>query len=183
MCIVNVDGTTTQNVSYDNLSSSDKQEVKSMLNVCDGGMISDAAYHEISMRVPSMPRSHHVMACRNELNSQFDVSRTPGMLPGSYLSLESELSRIVRETKFTNGDADFEQDLKIKISGDGAKVSRVSNFLVSFSVLDDNSNSHMSQRVLAVVNCDENYSNLKSSLGPLFQEINQLHGKQYLDVD
>ena len=183
-CVLNVDGTTTQNVSYDNLSSSDKQEVKSMLNVCDGGMISDAAYHEISMRVPSMPRSHHVIACRNELNTQFDVSRTLGRLPGSYLSLETELSRIVREMKFTNGDADVEQDLKIKISGDGAKVSRVSNFLVvSFSVLDDNSNSHMSQRVLAVVNCDENYSNLKSSLGPLFQEINQLHSKQYLDVD
>ena len=48
-----------------------------------------------------------------------------------------------------------------------------------FSVLDDNSNSHMSQCVLAVVNCDENYSNLKSCLGPLFQEINQLHSKQY----
>ena len=176
--VLNVDGTAIQNVSYDNLSSSDKQEVKSLLNDCEGGMISDAAYHEISVRVPSVPRSHHMIACRNELNAQFDVSRIPGMLSGSYLSLESELSRIVRETKVTNGDADVGQDLKIKISGDGAKVSRVSNFLlVSFSVLDDNSNSHMSQRVLAVNNCDENYSSLKSSLGPLFQEINQLHSK------
>ena len=101
--------------------------------------------------------------------------------------LKNEISRSAAEyKKLKSGHqkSKFEQDLKIKISGDGAKVSRVSNFLVvSFSVLDDNSNSHMSQRVLAVVNCDENYSNLKPSLGPLFQEINQLHSKQYLDVD
>ena len=58
-----------QNVSYNNLSSSHKQEVKSTLNVCDGGMISDAAHHEISIRVPSMPRSHQVIACKNELNT------------------------------------------------------------------------------------------------------------------
>ena len=129
-CVLNVDGTTTQNVSYDDLSSSDKHEVKSMLNVCDGGMISDAAYHEISMRVPSMPRSHHVIACRNELNTQFDVSRTPGMLPGSYLSLESELSRIVRETKFTNGDADVEQDLKSKFLEMEQKLAECLIFLL-----------------------------------------------------
>ena len=129
-CVLNVDCRTTQHVSYDNLPASEKHEVNSMLNVCDSAMISDAAYHELSMRVPSMPRSHHVIALRNELNSKFDVSRTPGMLPGSYLSLESELSKIVRETKLINDDAEYEQSLKIKISGDGAKVSRVSNFLV-----------------------------------------------------
>ena len=183
-CVLNVDSRTTQHVSYDNLPASEKHEVKSMLNVCDSAMISDAVYHELSMRVPSMPRSHHVIALRNELNSKFGVSRTPGMLPGSYLSLESELSKIVRETKLINDDAEYEQSLKIKISGDGAKVSRVSNFLViSFSVLGEEINSHKHQRVLAVVNCDENYSNLKGSLGPLFEEINQLHSKNELDVD
>ena len=159
-CVLNVDGT-PQNTSYNNLPPSSKHEVKSMLHVCDNSMISDAAYHEISMRVPSMPRSHHLIDCRNEMNSKFDVNRTPGMLPGSYMSLESELIQICRETNPTTDEI-----LKIKISGDGAKVSRVSNFLVvSFSVLGDNcSNSHINQRVLAVVNCDENYTNLTNCI-------------------
>lgn len=180
--ILNVDGTITQNISYENLSSSAKMEVKSMLNVCDKSMVSDAAYHELSMQIPSMPRSHHVKACRNEINAQFEVHRTPGMIPGSYLSLKSELSKIIHEFKVS--ETDSEEKLKIKLSGDGAKVSRVSNFLVlSFSVLGENSSSHMRQHVLAIVNCDENYSNLKQSLGPLFDEINELNSQKYIAVD
>ena len=70
--------------------------------------------------------------------------------------------------------------MKIKDSGDGAKASRILNFIViSFSmVFDENfSQSHLNQNVLAIVNCDENYTNLEKTLGPVLEEINMLHDK------
>ena len=66
--------------------------------------------------------------------------------------------------------------LKIKISGDGAKVSRISNFIViSYAHLDSlNTLSHLNQRVLAILKCEENYENLDKSCAPIFSEINDL---------
>ena len=181
-CVLNVDGRKTQQISYENMSSDAKHEVKSMLNVCDNAMISDSAYHEIAMRMPTLPRRNHLIACRNEINQTFDVKRTPGMLPGSYLSIQTELENLVLAIEKDEGT--IPTNLKIKISGDGAKVSRVSNFIVvSFSLVNGKGGvSHKNQRVLAVVNTDENYSNLKSSLGPLFDEINALNAKPVLQV-
>ena len=60
--------------------------------------------------------------------------------------------------------------LKIKISGDGAKVSRVSNFIVfSWSIIEDEQCvSHLHQRVLAIVKCEENYTNLEKNIRTTF---------------
>ena len=93
--------------------------------------------------------------------------RTPGLLPGSYLSFKTEINNDVQKCK------DKPKKLKIKISGDGAKVSRISNFIVvSWSIIEDEQCvSHLHQRVLAKVKCEENYINLETTLGPLFRKL------------
>ncbi|MCG7867336.1 MAG: hypothetical protein JAY74_13350 [Candidatus Thiodiazotropha taylori] len=160
-----------RNPNFEELQSPEKTKVRDILQVCDLNMISDSAYHELSMQIPSMPRKHLLVSCRNDLNSNFDIKRTPGMLPGSYLSLKVEL-----EKDLTNSEAPLPDLLKIKISGDGAKVSKISNFIIiSYSYIDNiDTLSHLNQRVLAVVKCEENYENLEKSCQPIFEEINKL---------
>jgi hypothetical protein len=50
-----------------------------------------------------------------------NLERIPGNIPGAYVSLESELIRYIKY--HINPEAD---KTKIKISGDGSKVSRIS---------------------------------------------------------
>ena len=92
-CVVNVDGCRSQQVSFEDMSATAKDDVRAMLNLCDNAMISDSAYHELAMHVPTMTRANHLIACRNVINETFDVKRTPGLLLGSYLSIRNELEK------------------------------------------------------------------------------------------
>ena len=180
-CTINFDGETPKRSSYDNLPLLDKSNVRKILHVCDNSFISDSAYHELSMQSKDLPSKNHIVACRQEVNSQFDIKRTPGMLPGSFLSLKGQLVKYIERCNFTNEES---HTIKVKISGDGAKVRRVSNFVVmSYSVLGEDTASHLEQQTLAIVNCDENYLNLNLSLAPLFEEINDLMTAGYLLVN
>ena len=70
--------------------------------------------------------------CQEDI-SLYHFERIPGNIPGAYVSLESELIRYIKY--HVNPETD---KIKIKISGDGSKVSRISNFVVlSFSVITD----------------------------------------------
>jgi hypothetical protein len=75
--------------------------------------------------------------------------------------------------------------IKIKISGDGSKVSRISNFvLLSFSVItDDLTLSSKDQNVFCIVNCKEGYDHLKLACKPIFQKINTLYEKTSIEVE
>ena len=102
------------------------------------------------------------------------------MLPGSFLSLKDQLVKYIKQRDFSQEEL---HTIKVKISGDGAKVSRVSNFInMSFSIVDDGTSSHLDQQALAIVNCDENYFNLHISLRPLFDEINELKAAGHIMV-
>jgi hypothetical protein len=58
-------------------------------------------------------------------SSLYHFERIPGNTPGAYVSLESEIFRYIKY--HVNPETD---KIKIKISGDGSKVSRISNFVV-----------------------------------------------------
>jgi hypothetical protein len=71
--------------------------------------------------------------CQEDINSLYQFERIPGNIPGAYVSLEIELIRYIKY--HLNPETD---KIKIKISGDGSKVSRISNFvLLSLSVITD----------------------------------------------
>ena len=112
--------------------------------------------------------------CQEDINSLYHFERTPGNIPGAYVSLESKIIRYIKN--HVNPETD---KIKIKISGDGSKVSRISNFVVlSFSVItDDLTLSSKDQNVFCIVNCKEDYDHLKLACKPIFQKINTLYEK------
>ena len=96
--------------------------------------------------------------CQEDINSLYHFERIPGNIPGAYVSLESEIIRYIKY--HVNPETD---KIKIKISGNGSKVSRISNFVVlSFSVItDDLTLSSTYQNVFRIVDCKEDYDHLK----------------------
>ena len=76
--------------------------------------------------------------------------------------------------------------IEIKLSGDGARMSRATNFmLMSFSLLQLNEKvmSSKHNKTFAIINGPENYDTLKTSLSKSFNEINDLIEKGTLSVD
>jgi hypothetical protein len=87
----------------------------------------------------------------HSLTDTFAINRTPGNIPRAYFSLRSELTDIIK-----NRTTNHEDKLQIKISGDGTKVTRISNFIViSFSILSAEKLSADEQKVLAIVKSSE----------------------------
>ena len=71
------------------------------------------------------------MSFGDENKDIYHFERIQGNIPGAYVSLESEIIRYIKY--HVNPETN---KIKIKILGDGSKVSRISNFVVlSFSVI------------------------------------------------
>jgi len=80
----------------------------------------------------------------------------------------------------------MEEPMKVKISGDGAKMSRTTNFLLlSFSLLQTGEKvmSSKGNRTLCIVNGPEKYDTLKSLMGNVISEINSVIKNGKIDVD
>jgi hypothetical protein len=103
--------------------------------------------------------------CQEDINSLYHFERIPGNIPGAYISLESEIIQYIKYHVKPETDK-----IKINISGDGSKVSRISNFVVlSLSVItDDLTWSSTDQNVFCIVNCKEDYDHLKLACKPIF---------------
>jgi hypothetical protein len=69
--------------------------------------------------------------CQEDINSLYHFERIPWNIPGAYVSLESEIIQYIKYHVKPETDK-----IQINISGDGSKVSRISNFVV-LSLLDD----------------------------------------------
>ena len=112
------------------------------------------------------------------LTFQLHFDRIPGNIPGTYVSLKSEIIRYIKY--HVNSETD---KIKIKISENGSKVSRISNFVVlSFSVItNDLTLSSKDQNVFCIVYCKEDYNHLKLAWKPIFQKINTLCEKASIE--
>ena len=115
----------------DSVPSDDIERMNEILFILDKLKISENAYHEIVMKTGDLPKLHSIINLKEKTNNTFAINRTPGNIPGAYVSLRSELTDIIK-----NRTTNHEEKLQIKISGDGTKVTRISNFiLISFSIL------------------------------------------------
>jgi hypothetical protein len=74
----------------------------------------------------------------------------------------------VSTQRASNVSADS-QVLKVKISGDDSKVSRISNFIVlSFSIVQNETHlTSLDQNVFCIINCKENYEQLNAACKPV----------------
>ncbi|CAC5375870.1 unnamed protein product [Mytilus coruscus] len=143
--------------------STDIEKMKEILFILDKFKISDQAYHEIVKKTEDLPRLHSIVSLREKTNSSFAIHR----IPDAYVSLKLELENYIKKFEKLPSET-----IKIKISGDGTRVTRISNFVVmSFSVLCKSAK------------LSENYENLSASLHPVFSEINELYHSGSLKIN
>ena len=75
--------TTEKNHNYNSLPTDEKEKIKTLRYIMDMFSDSQEAYHEIIRHEPSLPLSYLDEACQNSMDSQWNVTRTPGECLGA----------------------------------------------------------------------------------------------------
>ena len=147
--------------------------------------VGDEVYHELSLMGEGLPKSYLVKQKRNDLNKLNHIERLPGSLPGASIDFTCTLKNHIRELLLMKPELKDEK-IQVKLSGDGARMSRSTNFMMmSFTLLQRNEDvmSPKHNRTIAIVNGPEYYETLQTSLHNLFQEIDDLIDKGNISID
>ncbi|CAC5380027.1 unnamed protein product [Mytilus coruscus] len=162
---------------YDQMPETEQDKVKSLLYVLDKFGVSDDAYHELAVYNNGLPRSYLIKQCRQDINDICTITQTPDKSPSAQLTLKETLDRLL-----TRHDIEVEIPvIQIKFAADGAKMSRMSNFLVlSLAVLNRGEEvmSVSGQHTLAIVDGKEDFISIQESLSDIFKDINSLLAKR-----
>ena len=109
------------------------------------------------------------------------MTPTPGTCEGAQVSFKSLLSQQISAFKKENPEFDYgNETLQIKFSGDGAKMTQKSNYILLACALLQKQDEVMSAKgnhTIAVVNGSEKYETLQVSFKTTFSEINSLIDK------
>ena len=125
------DGTT----GFESLSSHDQAKVEEVLFLLDKFCVGDSFYHELTMIIDGLPKSYQIKQRRGQLNNISNVVPTPGKADGAQISFTDMLNEFIK----LHNEADWSKEfVQVKISGDGAQMTRNSSFiLLSFSLLQN----------------------------------------------
>ena len=182
----NVTGTSnTDSSGFDALSENDNDKVEKVLFLLDKFCIGDAFYHEVTMLVHSLPKSYLIKQRRDQLDKIYHITSTPGEEHGAQLPFKELLRNRVKYLIANPNVVRDNETIKIKISGDGAQMTRTSNFiLTSFALLQstDDVFAAKGNHTVAVVKGKEDYSVLKNCFKDLFSDINEMVREKTLDV-
>ena len=168
-----------------NLDEEEKNKVEQVLFLLDKFCVGDETYHELSMITEGLPKSYLVKQSRTAMNKLYHIERTPGKYSGSCLNFTSTLKDHVRELLMKEPELK-EGKIQVKLSGDGARMSRTTNFMMmSFTLLQLNESvmSPKHNRTVAIINGPEKYETLKTSLSNFFDEVNQLISTGTIAID
>lgn len=166
--------------------NADQENLETLLFLLDKLCASDELYHELTMVSDGLPRSYLIKQKRNELNKLCHIERVPGQYPGAQLSFSETLREHIREFLNSHPTHPLDEPMKIKISGDGAKMSRTTNFmLLSFSILQtgDRVMSSKGNRTIGIVSGPEKYETLKVSFAEIINDINNVIRNGKLQVN
>jgi hypothetical protein len=132
------------------------------------------------MMCGDLPRSYLVKKKRDQLNKLCYITSTPGEEEGAQVSFKDLLTQRIREQMSNN------EPVQVKISGDGARMTRNSNFiLLSFALLQDTDDvmAAKGNHTIGVVNGKEDYETLERCFRDIFTDINELVLDKKIDVD
>ena len=127
-----------KNNRYNSLTEQEKTQIEEILFVLDKFCVNDSFYHEFTMITNGLPKSYLIKQCRNDLNKLCRIDPLPGKLPGSRVhSLRDVIKDHILDYIKENPNFDpAKETIQIKISGDGATMTRNTSFiLLSFSIL------------------------------------------------
>ena len=175
-----VDYALKRSCNYDSLPEAEQVRVQSVLHIMDKFGISDEGYHRLTMASEAeMDKSYIIKQCKKKIDSFCAVSRTPGPSVGAQLDFYSEIDRMIEDSEIDNGEL-----FKVRLSGDGTKISKSANFLnFSMGPLESTgslpaASSEEGNRTLAVVQVSESYDNIKTSLGDIIHDVNEIQAKR-----
>ncbi len=154
----------------------DKNNLEKILFLLDKFCVGDEVYHEFTTLSEDLPKSYLIKQLRSDLNKTYHIERTMGKCPGAKLDFSSTLSAHIEDLLLQKPEL-RNQVVQVKLSGDGARMSRSTNFMMmSFALLQckEKVMSSKSNRTVAIINGPEKYETLRESLSSLFKEINEL---------
>ncbi len=123
---------------------------------------------------------------KNELNKLCHIERTPGQYPGAQLSFSQTLQDHIQQFFESNSKHKVDEPIKVKISCDGAKMSRSANIMIlSFSLLqtEDLVMSSKGNRTIGVVNGPEHYETIETSFSEFINDINSVNQNGKIKVN
>ncbi|KAJ7377065.1 hypothetical protein OS493_031023 [Desmophyllum pertusum] len=178
------ESTSQPNQPYESLNDDEKDQIKMILYIMDRFSISLEGYHELSQVEKSLPRTYLIESCTKVLDSKWTVTKTPGNAQGAELPLKLLLENEIRQQlKNNNGTGEA---IKVKISGDGTRMSHSSNiFVLTFALVEDDQKclSSSGNHAVAIVKEKENYDALKESLANVIRDVNALIEVGHMIVD
>ncbi|CAB4022410.1 Hypothetical predicted protein [Paramuricea clavata] len=117
--------------TFSTLPEGEKNRIEQILFLLDKFCVGDNFYHKQSMMVDGLPRSYLVKQCHQDLNNMCDLEGLKGKFPGAKVSsVENLLADHIAD--YINKNMGFCTEtgsIRIKISGDGAKMTNNSNHL------------------------------------------------------
>jgi hypothetical protein len=139
------------------------------------------------MMCGDLPRSYLVKQKRDQLNKLCHITSTPGEEEGAQVSFKDLLTQRIREHVTTHPTVmSNNEPVQVKISGDGARMTRNSNFiLLSFALLQDTDDvmAAKGNHTIEVVNSKEDYETSERCFRDIFTDINELVLDKKIDVD
>ncbi|PFX15612.1 hypothetical protein AWC38_SpisGene20160 [Stylophora pistillata] len=155
--------TSQPNKPYDNLDEEEKENIRALLFIMDRFSISLEGYHELTQVENSLPMTYLTESCTKVLDSKWEVTRTLGDAPGAELPSKLLLEHEVRQ-HLKNIELPV-QTMKVKISGDGTRMSHSSNvFVCSFAIVENGQNylSSSGNHTIAIIKGKEEQQTLKA---------------------
>lgn len=176
---------TWENESFETLQEEDNNKLEQILFLLDKFCVGDEVYHERTIHTDDLPKSYLIKQLRSNLNKTYHIERTQGKFPGAAINFTTTLKQHIKQ--LLNDKPELQDTaIEVKISGDGARMSRTTNFMMfSFALLQAKESvmSSKSNRTVAIVNGPEKYDTMKTSLNFFFQEVNELIDKQTISID
>ena len=171
--------------NYQNLHKEDKNKLQQVLFLLDKFCVGDEVYHELTMITEDLPKSYLVKQLQSNLNKTYHIEQTQGKYPGTKVNFTATLQEHIKE--LLNNKPEIQDGcIEIKLSGDGARMSRTTNFMMfSFALLQAKESimSSKSNRTVAIINGPEKYETMKTTLKHFFKEVNELIEKGQITVD
>ena len=175
--LINDDELEHFDISNQDVSESDLDNLNMWLYLKDKFQISHEAWGELSKSAKGMPNLYQIAKQTKKLNGRWNLRSTPGEMEGVQISFVESLGENVRRLK-CSGVINQGDTIKIKLSGDGTNIGkRLKIENITYTILNEN-NVAMSEKgnyMLAIIKMKETYENLRSSLGDLIAEMHNLN--------
>lgn len=176
--------------SFFEMTNAEKKRIEDLVYVLDEHTVSNTAWNELKRVLPSLPTLKTISECRDYLDEEFQLSRTPGTAPGAQVSFKRELCRYIKSAA-EKSHANLEEFCRsnpsviVKIEGDGCNVTRKGTWTtLSFSTPDgDDRHSPKNHCLLGIIQTKENYFALREGFGEIIKEVNDVSAQRGILVD